>query len=736
MKNTIARLVLVAAVSTLVPLADAEVSSEPTANSLDEIVVTATKTGAESVQKTPVAISVLSGEQLGSQGLNNTHDLVQFVPNVTYGQNTASAEIYIRGIGSNNVSAGSDPDVSTQVDGVYIARPAGQMSDFLDVDRVEVLRGPQGTLYGRNAVGGTINVISRKPSNTFSGSVALTGGDFGLGQLQAYVTGPLISERLQGSVALNYLRHEPYFTNIAGRDIGDADHGGGKVQLRWLPTSSVEAITRMDLSLLDENFESYSQVLAPTPFPSLANTVVGNYRTVAFNDPQMIRTKMGGVSEEINWVLPDAVSFKSISAWRATRYDLTNDNDSTEQFLQFSHQSETDSQFSQEFNLQYSRDRFKGVSGLYFFRDQDHQYNTVVLPPSVISPPARALYNAVSPVVKSTSGAVFAQGSFDLTEQLAIIVGARYTSENKQIDQFYERLSQNPATLGMPFPGFPVAFHLSNDYSAFTPKFGLDWQATQAALLYISATRGYKSGGFNFSAATPNSASFDPEKIWSYEAGAKTEWLDRQLRLNATVFYYDYKNLQVQQLIAAGVLSIGNAATAKVKGAELELTAKPVQDLQLTVNFSALDAKYDEYTGASVPAALTRFVSNSTCVGTACTLDASGNYLNAAPKYTALVAADYARIMSGLAWSAHVDYAWRDRAYFDPSNVTVMSQGPYGLVNAQVGLGGAGAAWRAQLWGKNLADTKYYVITSASGVTPNGLAGDPRTYGLRVIFDW
>jgi len=165
--------------------------------------------------------------------------------------------------------------------------------------------------------------------------------------------------------------------------------------------------------------------------------------------------------------------------------------------------------------------------------------------------------------------------------------------------------STRPGSARRRFQGNPVTFHLSGNYGAFTPKLGLDWHATESVLLYVSATRGYKSGGFNFTAAAPGSAAFQPEKLWSYEVGAKTEWLDRRLRINATGFYYDYTNLQVQQLIAAGVLSIGNAATAKVRGAELEVVGKATADLQLTANFSALNAKYDTYPGASVPAALT-----------------------------------------------------------------------------------------------------------------------------------
>jgi iron complex outermembrane recepter protein len=737
MRKAIGRVLLASsAMAPVLYAAGAEAPADAAADKLDEVVVTATKTGAQSLQSTPMAISVVGGEQLLSQGVNNIRELAQYVPNVVFGQNTASAEIYIRGIGSNNVFAGSDPDVTTQVDGVYIARPSGQMTDFLDVDRVEILRGPQGTLYGRNAVGGTINVVSLRPSNEFNGRMDLTAGNFGLGQAQAYLTGPLVSGALQGSLAVNYTYHNPYFTNIVGRDVGDADRGGAKSQLRWEPAPNIDATTRMDLSLSNENFESYSQLIAPTPFPSLANSLIGTYHTVALNDPQVMRTHMGGISEEVNWQIADALVLKSISAWRTTRYAFSNDNDSTELELQFSHQQETDSQLSQELNLQYNSQAFKGVAGIYYFQDQDHQLNSVSVPPSVITPAPRALFNEVSPVVTSASSAAFAQGSYELTRQLSLTVGARYTAEHKKMDQFYERLSEYPPRLGAPFPGYPVTFHLSGNYGAFTPKFDLDWHATDAVLLYVSATRGYKSGGFNFTAAAPGSAAFQPEKLWSYEVGAKTEWLDRRLRINATGFYYDYTNLQVQQLIAAGVLSIGNAATAKVRGAELEVVGKATADLQLTANFSALNAKYDTYPGASVPAALTGFVSNASCAGTTCTIDASGNYLNAAPKYSALVAADYTRVFAGHEWSVHLDYSWRDRTYFDPSNVAVMSQGAYGLINGQIGIGGADRAWRVQVWGKNLADRKYYLTTSAAGVTPDGLVGDPRTFGVRLSHSW
>jgi iron complex outermembrane receptor protein len=240
----------------------------PDSDALAEIVVTATKTGSEQLQKTPVAVSVVGGEFMARQGVSNIKDLAPYVPNLSFSQNTAAAIIYIRGIGSNNVSAGSDPDVTMQVDGVYIARPIGEYADFLDVDRVEVLRGPQGTLYGRNAVGGTINVISRQPSDTFTGEARVTGGNFSLLQGDAYVSGPL-SERAQASIAVSYKTHSPYFDNIVPGQpgVGEANRGGVHGQLRFELTDWITATTRADFSKTGERFESYSQVVGPTAFP-------------------------------------------------------------------------------------------------------------------------------------------------------------------------------------------------------------------------------------------------------------------------------------------------------------------------------------------------------------------------------------------------------------------------------------------------------------------------------------
>ena len=325
--------------------------------------VTADKTGAQALQRAPEAVAVVTGAQLDAQGLRNIRDIAPYVPDVTLTQNTASAQIYIRGIGSNNTQAGSDPDVTTQIDGVYIARPSGQLTDFIDVKDIEVLRGPQGTLYGRNAVGGVVNITSLAPAHDFQGRVEVTGGNYDLAQVAGYVTGPMVNN-VYGSLAINYLNHDGYFHNVdpSGKDVGSANHGGVKGQIRWEPTANIDATTRADVELGNEQMESYSNTIVAPKIAPLAASVAGSYRDVALNDPQPLKTQFDGISEEVNWRFADHFNLKSITAFRESIYKFENDNDATELELQDLRIREADKQYSQEFNLQYNSHKLNGFS--------------------------------------------------------------------------------------------------------------------------------------------------------------------------------------------------------------------------------------------------------------------------------------------------------------------------------------------------------------------------------------
>ena len=307
-------------------------ATKPADSQLEEIVVSAAKTGPTRLQETPMAVTAFDADQLAKSGVSDIKDLVEFVPGLNIAQAQVNAQISIRGIGSSNIYAGSDPDVTMQIDGVYIARPAAQFADFVDIDRIEVLRGPQGTLYGRNAVGGTINIISRAPDDDFQAEEVLTAGNYGTVQEQGYVSGPLIADKLQGSFSVNYLRHDAYIQNIVpgGHDIDTGNEGGFRGQLRYEPSEEIVATTRFDLSLLGEYFPSYTTTLAPVLGAPLQNSVVGDYHKVAINTPQYTDNKSGGVSEDIRWAINPNMDLTSITAARFSNYNLTKDNDGTE----------------------------------------------------------------------------------------------------------------------------------------------------------------------------------------------------------------------------------------------------------------------------------------------------------------------------------------------------------------------------------------------------------------------
>jgi iron complex outermembrane receptor protein len=719
------------------PASPAASSASGQGAALEEILVTATKTGETAAQRTPLAVSVFSADQLNAAGVGNVKDLAALTPNLNVAQQNVNGEIYIRGIGSNNVFNGSDPDVTVQSDGVYIARAFAQFADFIDVDRVEVLRGPQGTLYGRNAVGGTINLISRTPSDQFESEAQLTGGDYGLFQAQSYVSGPLAPGLLQASLSGNYLRHNDYVENVVPGvpGINDANRGGVRGQLRFTPSEGIDMITRLDWQSADERSDSFDHNLAPVPLAPLANSILGDYTKVAINDPQESHTTVWGAAEEINLTLNDALSLKSLTAYRYAAYNISVDPDGTELVALQSLQADTSRQISQELDLNARFDRFEGVAGLMYYQEHETSDISSGVPPSVRTPAASAVLNTVTPYAQARSDAIFAQGTYHLTDELGVVAGIRYTHDRKELDQNFTQTSLNPATLNrvrFQFIGDSV-----RDYDSTTPKFGVNYQFTPALMAYVSATKGFKSGGTNFAATSPQAINFNPESIWAYEGGVKSDWLEHRLRVNVTAFKYNYKDLQVQSLIAPGVVAIGNAATADVKGLELETSAKPTSHVTLGLNFSLLDSRYARFDNASVPGALTPYVTGEPGYDAATkTFDASGNRLDSAPKESLSGNAQYDHgVGAGIAF-VRAEYYWQARAYYDPSNVAILSQGPYGLINLSTGYNLPESGWGLQLMVKNVADKHYLTSIAAGGLVPAGYAGDPRTIALQIRKKW
>ncbi len=681
---------------------------DPAAND-SEIIVTATKTGETRLQDTALAITAVSAQTLARTGIKDVRDLASLTPGLQVTQNASFAQVYIRGIGSNNVFGGSDPSSTIHLDGVYLARPASYLTGFLDVERIEVLRGPQGTLYGRNSVGGTINVVSRKPGDTIKAKLQATYGNYNTARLEGYFSTPLVTDKVSASIALIASRRDGFLKNIVP-GVGDVDDEatmGGRAQLRFTPSSQLEILVRADYLDSDDALAGYIKLLQTTTDP-LANSILGDYRKVAVNIRSSSKRRQWGGSGEINYDLGAGVQLKSLTAYRTNRLIQIGDTDGTALNVRRTDQFEDQHQFSQEFNLTGKTGSLSYILGAYYFQEK-------ILVDSSVTTYAADIRANFNPTINTSAWAGFAQASYALTPMISLTAGIRYTREHKRFDQIASQFFLSSGGLR---PTYPRTYQRETTFDAWTPKFGIEVRPTEGVLLYASATKGFKSGGYNFSSLN-TSQGFAPETLWSYEGGFKLDLLGHVLRLDATYFHYVYKNLQVQSFLSPGVIDITNASDAKVDGVEIEGQLRPTPWLRLGGNLAYLDARYQNYTSALLPGNIP--------------YNASGNRLNLSPKwsYTLWGQVD-APVGAGSAF-LRGEYSHRTRQFFTASNSGLDQQAPYSLINASAGYTFPGDHFEIMAFGRNLQDTAYVTSTAsfASGIV--GRVGEPRTYGVRVV---
>ncbi len=678
---------------------------------LDEIIITASKTGNSDLQKTPLAVTAFTADMIDKSAMTDIRDLEQLTPGLTISENTTLAQIYVRGVGTNSVFAGADPSTSISLDGVYIARPSASFTSFLDVERIEVVRGPQGTLYGRNSVGGNINIISKKPSLdelVYKGQVSV--GDYNFKRFEGHISAPIIANKLAFSVAGQVSKHAAYRKNIArvGNDLDNEDTSMVRGQLLLKPSEKVEMIARADYFKAN-NFGIYGfgTLLTHSPAP-LANSIFGNTRLVAHNAPTNANKDNWGTSLEVNADLNDRWSLKSLSAYRESSYFVHLDADASDLDIVRTNIGEDQSQFSQEVNVLGKFDRGTLLLGTYYIHEDI--IGTVggegveIVPLGISRHP--------EPIVNTDAWAVFGQASFDVTDKLSLIAGARYTDEKKDFEK-KDGLFLRGTGIRVVDLSFPKE---TGNYSAVTPKFGINYQASDDVLLYASATRGFKSGGFNLTASIPGG--YGPEKLWAYEAGIKSNLAEDRLRLNLTGFTYDYKDLQVQSTVVVASIDITNAATSTISGLELEAVAKATTDLDLFFNVAYLDAKYDQYPGAVI-------------LGGG-TIDASGNRLANAPKWSGSFGGEYGHDFSWGRLFAQAQYSWKSRVFFTADNNAVETQSSFGVVNATIGAETPDGKYRLSLYGRNITDKQYVTTTGSFPLVPAGRFAPPATVGLRL----
>ncbi|WP_298289743.1 TonB-dependent receptor [Novosphingobium sp.] len=581
----------------------------------------------------PIAISVVSTESLEKLGGRDLSSVQGAIPNVNIVQgrgSASSANFYIRGIGQPDALQTFDPAVGVYVDGVYLSRIQGALLNLFDVQRVEVLRGPQGTLYGKNTIGGAVNVVSKKPDlNTLRGEASIGYGKFEEVTAKGYVSAPLVTDKVALSVAGVYDDREGIVTDPrTGRRYNDRNNLAGRATLRAQASDTVEVLISGDYTR-QRNAATLGYLTAPlvrTDFGLGAVTLApaNPYGPYDFRASTSLTPDQGqkldhwGVSGTINVDLTDNVQLTSITAYRKLKTDFFIDIDATQFEIGDVFVGTRQNQFSQELQLKYDYDKLKGVFGVYYLNENVSSHQEAYADDlfGFFGGPITFL-RTIDDKQVTKSYAAFGQLTYDFTEQFSITAGLRYTRETKT----YNRCTTTASTLGALnglrycFPdNLPAPFTGDDDvtYDAWTPMVSLSYKPTEGTLLYASASRGFKAGGFNgrvnsngdisvtVNGVTTVTPSFDPETVWTYEAGAKGSFLDGKVNLSAAAFYSDYNNFQARvgngtNVGLGGAFPVLNAGKLRIQGFEFDMTVRPAKPVTLFASVGYLDADYKEF---------------------------------------------------------------------------------------------------------------------------------------------
>ena len=790
----------------------AQADQQPTEDSgqIGDIVVTARKTS-ENLQTTPVAVTAVTDVALDKAQISNVNQLQNIAPGLVVYPAVAqpgSAQFSLRGQGQNDGLIAVDQSVGAYVDGVYVARSSGALFNFVDVERVEVLRGPQGTLFGRNTTGGSVNVINKAPSDKFEGMVKARYGNYNAFEATGVINIPISSANGGLRLVAQHSQHDGYGRNVqfnqdVGGDntdfirgtlkVGNADNtfsltvqgdytdrrtSGELVGLKRFTATGTNGLLIGVCNGSPVGAASALRPLCPVQTPagdSLANYAVdvigkGNFFQVRNSMPDIYgNAKARGASGTIDWDLSDDISLKSITAWRKLSTASLSDNDGTPYvftggLLPIDGNFINQDQISQELQLSGKtlENKLSYIFGAFYFRenglDRSKSYSVVPL--------SRAL-SYVDASVRNQSTAVYGQATYSLTDTVRFTGGLRYTWDKRSIVRrnrnetpgnggtFTCAMAANTRDAsGFQLPDGTVCQVTSKanfGYLSYTA--GLDWQATSDLFVYAKTSRAFRAGGFNTRAVTGGSSvGFNPESVTDYEVGAKVDFLDRHARLNVAAFYTDYSNVQRNVAVVtpgSATLTSGvqNAAAAKIKGLEAELTIKPVDNLTLGASMTLLDPQFKSFT---------TLVATRTA-GVSATVDASATPFTFTPKTSFLLSADYEVPASFGSVNLHVDYAYRGvnfaqgpiiypgvdgptgyDASFGFKNPNTAKVPAYGIFNGQISVKLNDPNVEISIYGRNIFQKKYFARLLALEDTALGftsyLPGDPRTFGASVTF--
>lgn len=755
---------------------------------LEEITVTARRRE-ESLQETPISVSAFSAQQIETRGILRTTDVGKYTPNVQFDSvatesgGGASTQVYIRGIGQSDHVITVEPGVGVYLDGVYIGKSVGSLLDTVDVEQVEVLRGPQGTLFGRNTIGGAISITSKRPTEEFEGGVEVTLGDYDRIDGRLFVSGPM-TDTLRGRLSLSTQNRDGHVDRVGfdvspqiaaktGETQGNVDRMSGRLALEWDITSDLMATVTADLSVIRE--ETPGQFLLATDETA---ALVGLYNNVQVttgecaltagaarlsnpicqneqyefglddlkttqSGPNQSDVDVRGLGLTLDWKVGD-FDLKSITSYREVEVDV-NQNLSIHpyHFSTIAQDIELEN-FSQE--LQLSSTAFDGrlsyLAGFYYSSEEGRQVFPVLF---------RDFGFDSGGLIDDNSWAVFAQGTYDITDKLALTAGVRYTDETRRFDPGLQHLHRYTDPDARPVPGYinvldgafgPLGTNLfppgkyKRTSDGVTPMASLSYQFTDDLMVYALYAEGFKGGGFSmryFPAIVPPPGLTgddiigyaDPETANSYEIGMKGEFFDNRLRLNTSLFYVDYEDFQTTLNVDVGgpltVPTLSNAGTATIEGVELEVDAVPTDWLSIQASLGYMDAEYKTFT----PEMLNEFPNADTFI------------FQQTPELTLHLGGTVTFFDndSGLLY-LRSDYSWTDDQQKDFANDPRAFQNSYGILDASLTYTTADDKWLVSLGGTNLTDKIYSISTVADPATVIATASRPAEWYLRLKYNF
>jgi len=729
MKFTRAALLAGAAWGALSTGVNAQQVSAPQDESIvDEVVVTARRRE-ESLLDVPVAVTALSAARLQDTGAADITALQQQTPNATVqvarGSNSTLIS-FIRGVGQQDPLWGFEPGVGLYIDDVYVARPQGAVLDIFDINRIEVLRGPQGSLYGRNTIGGAVKYVTSRIGQTPQLDAALTLGSYNQRDLVVSGGGPISDTVSVGGAFATYNRDGFGHNLTTGEDQYNRDVTAGRLSLEWTPSD------RVFFRLAADRVEDLSN---PRHGHREVNSLVGGYTPPAdvydtqagLTGSQRVMTQ--GISLTGEWMVNDWLTLRSITAHRNGDTDTVIDFDQTPRPDLDVPAYYSDSQFTQEFQAVMEGSRWSGVVGVYYLdSNASGAFDTIAGNLGVVI--------AAAGSVDTTSWSVFGDFSYDITDRLEVSVGGRWTQDDKTADvyrAFFLGASRSPLQGGVVRPVFATRtdYTASDTFDAFTPRLSISYDLTEDLMGYASYSQGFKSGGWDMRGdafLTPQTVNgYDPETVDTYELGLKGNLGDR-IRFSSAIFYSAYEDQQittqaVATLPAVGIASIvDNVGSSTIYGAELEATAFLTDNLTAFFSYGYLHAEFDEFityiTGAPVDISSTRVPQN-------------------APEHTAYLAATWTAPIMGGELRITPSLSYRSSFHLFDLADPVLDQDGYVLADLAANWDAPSGHWSIGLVGRNLTDERYRVGGySFPGATFNNsisaFYGPPRTFSVTL----